>query len=55
MIESLSLKEENIIKYTRNIFTLTQKQNYIAIKGIKNLLRQEKNTKAIKDRILQDI
>ena len=36
-MESLSLKEENIIKDIRNLF------------------RQEKETKAIKDRILRDI
>ena len=54
-MESLILQEENIIKDIRNLFRLKQKQNYTAIKGIRNLLRQEKETKAIRDRILRDI
>ena len=45
-MESLSLEEENIIKYIRNLFILK--------KDIRKL-RQEKETKAIKDRILRDI
>ena len=56
-MESLSLKEENIIKDTRNIFRLKNKElNYTAIKDIRNPFRQKKKeTKAIKDRIHRDI
>ena len=54
-MESLILQEENIIKDIRNLFRLKQKQNYTAIKGIRNLFRQEKETEAIRDRILRDI
>ena len=53
---SLSLEEENIIKDIRNLFKLKKRKlNYTAIKDIKNLFRQEKEIKAIKDRILRDI
>ena len=46
MIESLSLKEENIIKDTRNL----QEPNYTAIEDIRNLFStQEKETIVIKD------
>ena len=38
----------------RNPFRLKQEQNYTAIKGIRSLFRQEKETKAIKDRRLGD-
>ena len=54
-MKSLILQEENIIKDIRNLFRLKQKQNYTAIQGIRNLFRQEKETKAIRDRILRDI
>ena len=56
-MESLSLKEENLIKYIRNIFRLKNKElNYTAIKDIRNPFRQKKKeTKAIKDRTLRDI
>ena len=53
-MESLSLEEENIIKDI-NLFRLKIEHNYTAVKDIRNLLRQEKETKAIKDRILRDI
>ena len=36
-------------------FSLKNKLNYTAIKDVRNLLKQEKETKAIKDRILSDI
>ena len=36
-------------------FWLKKEQNYIAIKGIRNLYRQEKETKPIKDTLLRDI
>ena len=45
-MESLSLEEENITKDT---------QNYTAVNDIRNLFRQEKETKSIKGRILKDI
>ena len=38
-MECLSLEEENIIKDRRNLFRLKNKQNYTAIKGIRNLFR----------------
>ena len=44
MMESLSFEKENIIE-----------QKYTAIKVIRNLFRLEKETKAIKDKILRDI
>ena len=39
----------------RNLFRLKQELNYTAIKDIRNLFRLEKETKAIKDRMLSDI
>ena len=45
-MENLSLDKENIIKDIRSLFILR--------KDVRNL-RQEKETKAIKDRILRDI
>ena len=54
-MESLSLEKENIIKKIRNLFRLKKEQNYTAVKDIINLFRREKETKAIKDRILRDI
>ena len=52
--EILSI-EENIIKDIINFFRLKKELNYAAIKDIRNLFRHEKETKAIKDRILRDI
>ena len=43
------------ILIVRNLFRLKREQNYIAIKDIRNLFRQEKETKTIKDRMLRDI
>ena len=54
-MESLSLEEENIIKDTRSLFRLKKDLNYNAMNNIRNLFRPEKETKAIKDRILRDI
>ena len=55
MMEILSFEEEKIIKDIRNFFNLKKELNCTAIKDIRNLFRQEKKTKAIKDRILRDI
>ena len=55
MTESLSLEEENIIKYIRKRFRLKTELNYAVIKDIRNLFRLEKGSKAIEDRILWDI
>ena len=51
-MESLSLKEENIIKYKRNFFRLKTEQNYT---DIRIFFRLEKEIKAIEDRLLRDI
>ena len=50
-MESLNLEEEKIVKDIRT----KKEQNYTAIKQIRNLFKQEKETKATKDRILTDI
>ena len=55
IIESLSLEKEKIIKNRRNLLRREKELNYTAIKGIRNLFGLEIETKAIKDRILQDI
>ena len=52
-MDSLFLEEEDIIKYIRSIFGLKKTKSH-CIKEIRNLFRQEKETKAIKDRILRD-
>ena len=49
MIENLILQEENVIKDTRNLFRLKKELNYTAVKDKINLLRLEKQTKAIND------
>ena len=54
-MESLSLEEGKIIKDIKNLFRIKKEQNYTAITDVTNLLRQEKEAKAIKDRILRDI
>ena len=54
-MESLSLKKENLIEDIRNLFRLKKELNYTGIKDTINLLRLEKETKAIKGRILRDI
>ena len=55
-MESLNIREETIIKDKRKFFRLNKKEpNYTAIKYKRNLFRLEKETKAIKDRILRYI
>ena len=54
-MKCLSLEEKNIIKDRRNPFILYKEQDYTAMRDIRNLFRQEKETKAIKDRLLRDI
>ena len=55
IMASLSLVKEKITKDIRNIFRLKIELNYTAIKVISNIFRQEKEIKAIKNRILRDI
>ena len=55
-MENLGHEEENIIKDSVKIFFRLKKEpNYTAIKDIISISRQEKETKAIKNRILRDI
>ena len=54
-MENLSLKEENIINGIKNQFRLKIEESCTTNEKIRNLLRLEKETKAIKDRILRDI
>ena len=52
----LGLKEENIIRDKRNLLRLKSIElNYNAIKDIRNVFRQKKETKAIKERMLRGI
>ena len=46
MMENLRSEEEKMIKY-RNLFRLKKELNYTAIRDVRNLYRQEKETKAI--------
>ena len=39
MMKGLNLEEENITKNIRNLFRLKEKQNYTAIKDIRNVFR----------------
>ena len=55
MMKNLSPEEENIIKNKWILFRLKKEQKYTAMKDVINLFRQEKETKAIKDRIPRDI
>ena len=54
-MENLILEDENIIKDIRNPFRLKKVLNYTAIIDTRNIFRLEKETKAIKDRILRNI
>ena len=54
-MENLILEEENIIKDIRNPFRLKKELNYTAIIDRRSIFRLEKETKAIKDRILRNI
>ena len=55
MMESLNLEEKKEIKDIINLFRLKKELNYTAIKDIIIIFRQQKATKATKDRILRDI
>ena len=55
MIESLYFEEENKTKGIKNHFRLKTELNCTAIKDIRNFSSLEKETIAIKDRILIDI
>ena len=46
-MESVSLKEENIIKNIKTLFRLKKEPNYTAIKDTKNLFRQKKKLKQL--------
>ena len=48
-------EEEKIINDIRNLFRLRKELNYTVVKDKRNLFRKEKETKAIKHRILGDI
>ena len=52
MMENPRLEEENLMKDIRNLFRLRKELLY---KATRNLSRQEKETKAINDRILREI
>ena len=52
-MENLSLEEENIIKDIRNLSRIKIKQNYTAIKDIKNPFRLEKKLKQLKIEYLE--
>ena len=54
-METLGLKEENIIKDIRNLFRLKQELNYTAIKDIRNFLEKKKEIIPIKDGIFRYI
>ena len=54
-MENSRPEEEKVIKIIRNLFRLKKELNYTAVKDVSNLFRREKETKAIKDRILRDI
>ena len=51
MMESLRLKEENIINYIRNLFSLNIELKYTGIQDIKKNFGVEKETKSIKNKI----
>ena len=54
-MECLGLDEKNISKDIRNLFRLKKEQNYTAVKDAWNIFGQEKEAKAIEDRIIRDI
>ena len=47
-METLGLKEENIIKDIRNLFRLKQELNFTAIKDIRKLLEKKKKLYQLK-------
>ena len=55
IMESWSLQGESIINDIRNLFILRKELNYTAIEDIRNLFRQEKEIKAMKEKIFRDI
>ena len=52
-METLGLKEENIIKDIRNLFRLKQELNYTAIKDIRKLLEKKKKLYQLKMEYLE--
>ena len=54
-MENLILEEENIIKDIRKTKKKKKELNYTAIIDTRSIFRLEKETKAIKDRILRNI
>ena len=48
IMETLGLKEENIIKDIRNLFRLKQELNFTAIKDIRKLLEKKKKLYQLK-------
>ena len=57
-MKSPGLEEENIIEDMGNLFRLNKPKKvkyHLAIEGIKNIFRLEKENNAIKDRIISDI
>ena len=53
IMETLGLKEENIIKDIRNLFRLKQELNYTAIKDIRKLLEKKKKLYQLKMEYLE--
>ena len=53
IMETLGLKEENIIKDIRNLFRLKQELNYTAIKDIRKLLVKKKKLYQLKMEYLE--
>ena len=47
ILESVSLKEVNIIKNIKTLFRLKKEPNYTAIKDTRNLFRQKKKLKQL--------
>ena len=52
-METLGLKEENIIKDIRNLFRLKRELNYTAIKDIRKLLEKKKKLYQLKMEYLE--
>ena len=52
-MENFSLKEENIINGIKNLFRLKIEKSSTTNENIRNLLRLEKETKAIKEEYLE--
>ena len=52
-METLGLKEENIIKDIRNLFRLKQELNFTAIKDIRKLLEKKKKLYQLKMEYLE--